>query len=277
MIDRSAMNLDGKLVLVTGAGSGIGRATAAAFARKGARLVVCDVSAARLQEVADELGGQCAMSRVVDVGDRAAMTAFADEVHRLGALDVLVNNAGVAVGGGILDTPLDSWDWLLRVNLHGVIHGCHLFAPRMVERRSGHIVNLSSIFGYFAPPSVIAYVTSKFAVLGMSMSMRAELAPFGVGVTAMCPGLIKTNIVEGSRIAGSLSPARDKVAGIFARRGSPPERVADAILSAVEHNRAVVPVAPEAWAMWGLVRLAPSLGTRIGQRLQGALTGDAPA
>src|SRR5262249_25617561 len=104
------MELDGKLALVTGAGSGIGRATANALAARGARLIVCDVDAARTQDVASELGARCVMSRAVDVGDRAAMIAFAEQVHEIGTLDVLVNNAGVAVGGGILDTTLENWD-----------------------------------------------------------------------------------------------------------------------------------------------------------------------
>jgi NAD(P)-dependent dehydrogenase (short-subunit alcohol dehydrogenase family) len=134
-VDHALMNLDGKLALVTGAGSGIGRATATAFARAGAHLVVCDVDAARVRDVAAELGDRCVLARALDVGDREAMAALADEVHALQpALDVLVNNAGVAVGGGILDTPLESWDWLLRVNQMGVIHGCHFFATFSASR-----------------------------------------------------------------------------------------------------------------------------------------------
>jgi NAD(P)-dependent dehydrogenase (short-subunit alcohol dehydrogenase family) len=264
------MKLDGSLVLVTGAGSGIGRATALAFAQRGARLVVCDVDADRTGEVADELGARCALARPVDVGDRAAMAAFADEVHRLGVVDVLVNNAGVAVGGGILDTPLEAWDWLLRVNLMGVIHGCHHFVPPMAARRAGHVVNVSSMFGYLAPPGVIAYVASKFGVLGLSLSMRAELAGQGVGVSAICPGMIATNIVNGSRLAPTMGPLRDRVAQTFARRGAPPVKVAEAIVAAVRANRPVVPVAPEAWLAWGLTRLAPSLGVFLGSRLHGA-------
>jgi NAD(P)-dependent dehydrogenase (short-subunit alcohol dehydrogenase family) len=267
------MDLDGKLALVTGAGSGIGRATALALARRGARLVVCDVDAGRTAAVAAELGDRCVLSRPVDVGDRAAMAALAGDVHRLApALDVLVNNAGVAVAGGVLDTSLDDWDWLLRVNLLGVIHGCHFFVPPMVARRTGQVVNLSSMFGYFAPPGVVAYVASKFGVLGMSMSMRAELAGHGVGVSAICPGMIATRIVEDSRGA---PPAglRDKVAATFARRGAPPARVADAIVDAVRHNRAVVPVAPEAWVAWGIARLVPGLGVRLGGRLRDAWAG----
>jgi NAD(P)-dependent dehydrogenase (short-subunit alcohol dehydrogenase family) len=266
------MKLDGKLALVTGAGSGIGRATATALAEAGAHLVVCDVDPDRTRDVAAELGDACVLARPVDVGDRGAMQAFADEVHRLQpALDVLVNNAGVGVGGGILDTPLESWDWLLRVNLMGVVHGCHFFAPAMAARGSGHIVNVSSIFGYFASPSVVAYVASKFAVLGMSMAMRGELAAHGVGVTAICPGLIATNIIHGSRMSETLDTVRGKVADTFAKRGAPPSKVAAAIVRAVRRDRAVVPVAPEAWLAWGLTRALPGVSARFGGRLEGVL------
>ena len=193
--------LDGKLALVTGAGSGIGRATANALAREGMRVVVCDVDQARVDDVARELGARCVLARKVDVADRAAMRAFADEVHAIEpALDVLVNNAGVAVGGGILDTTVENWDWLMGINLGGVFNGCHVFAPAMAAQRRGHIVNVSSMFGYFAPPGVMAYAASKFGVLGMSLSMRAELAEHGVGVSAICPGMIATNIIHGSRL-----------------------------------------------------------------------------
>ena len=267
------MNLEGKLALVTGAGSGIGRATAGALAAAGARLVVCDVDPARTDDVAAELGDRCVLARPVDVGDRAAMAAFADEVHAIQpALDVIVNNAGVAVGGGILDTPLESWDWLLRVNLMGVIHGCHFFVPPMAAQKRGHVVNVSSMFGYFAPPGVVAYAASKFGVLGMSLSMRSELAAHGVGVTAICPGMIATNIIHGSRLNPTLSSLRDKVADTFAKRGAPPTKVAAAIVSAIRRDRAVVPVAPEAWLTWGLMRAVPSVAVHLGGRLHDAWT-----
>lgn len=265
------MKLDGKLALVTGAGSGIGRATANALARAGAHLVVCDVDPARTRDVAAELGDRCVLARAVDVGDRAAMAALAEEVHTLQpALDVLVNNAGVAVGGGILDTPLESWDWLLRVNLMGVIHGCHFFTPAMAARKSGHVVNVSSMFGYFAPPGVVAYVASKFGVLGMSLSMRSELAPQGIGVTAVCPGMIATNIIHGSKMTPTMGGIRDKVAETFAKRGAPPAKVAAAIVDAIRRDKAVVPVAPEAWVTWGLMRAMPTVAVKLGSRLQGA-------
>ena len=126
--------------------------------------------------LAAELGDRTLLVRKVDVSDRLAMRLFADEVHELApAADVIVNNAGVAVGGTFLDTSLDDWDWLLGVNLRGVVHGCHFFIPKMVARGTGgHVVNISSILGIYPAPNVTAYVASKFAVRGLSLSLRAR-------------------------------------------------------------------------------------------------------
>ncbi|MCC6621797.1 MAG: SDR family NAD(P)-dependent oxidoreductase [Deltaproteobacteria bacterium] len=254
------------VVLVTGAASGIGRATALAFAARGAQLVVCDVDRAGLESLAAELGPRCLMTRVVDVADRAAMKALADEVHALvPALDVLVNNAGVAVHGGILDTSLDDWDWLLGINLRGVIHGCHFFVPPMVARGRGHVVNVSSTYGFVGGTGVLAYVTSKFGVFGLSESLRAELRDKGVGVSTICPGMIKTNIVRRARFLDHVGREESQAHAVrlFDRRGAPPERVAQAIVRAVEHRRDVVPVAAEAWILYGLKRVAPRLTSRL--------------
>jgi NAD(P)-dependent dehydrogenase (short-subunit alcohol dehydrogenase family) len=260
------MNLQGKLVLVTGAGSGIGRATARAFAAAGARLIVTDLDGARVEAIGRELGGALHLARTVDVADRAAMKAFADEVHRTAsAVDVLVNNAGVAVGGPFLDTSLEDWDWQLGVNLGGVIHGCHFFVPRMVERGGGgQVINLSSVLGLYAPAGVSAYAASKFAVRAMSQSLRAELAVHHIGVTAICPGLIATAIVEDGRMKGATGAGRDKLAHVFRSRGLPPERVAEAILGAVATNPAILPVGRDAWALYALTRVAPRTLARLG-------------
>src|SRR5206468_3914460 len=134
--------------------------------------------------------------------DRVQMQAFAEAID---TVDVLVNNAGVAVGGTFLDTTLDDWDWLLGVNLRGVVHGCYFFIPKMVARgQGGHVVNISSILGIYPAPRVSAYVASKFAVRGLSQSLREELAEHGIGVTAICPGMIATSIVADGRMAGDI-------------------------------------------------------------------------
>jgi NADP-dependent 3-hydroxy acid dehydrogenase YdfG len=262
------MKLADKTVVVTGAGSGIGRATALAFAQHGARIAACDVDQARLDALSAELGGRVLVVQKVDVADRIQMSAFADQVHaQVPAADVVVNNAGVALGGSFLDTSLDDVDWLLGVNLRGVIHGCHFFVPRMAERRSGHVVNISSIFGIYPAPNVTAYVASKFAVLGFSQSLRTELAPHQVGVTAICPGMIATSIVADGRMAGEIGDRRATMVERF-KKGTPPSRVAEVIVDAVRTNPAVRTVGRDAWVFHQLTRLAPRAFQRGATALQ---------
>jgi NADP-dependent 3-hydroxy acid dehydrogenase YdfG len=263
------MKLAGKTVVVTGAGSGIGRATALAFAREGARIAACDVDQPRLDALASELGARALVVQKVDVADRAQMSAFAEAVHAAspaGAADIVVNNAGVAVGGTFLDTSLDDWDWLLGINLRGVVHGCHFFVPKMAQRRTGHVINIASILGIYPAPNVTAYVASKFAVLGFSQSLRAELAPH-VGVTAICPGLIATAIVADGRMAGAIGSRKSRLMETF-KKGAAPDRVAEAILDAVRENPAVRTVGRDAWALHQLINLAPKATQRIATTLQ---------
>jgi NADP-dependent 3-hydroxy acid dehydrogenase YdfG len=258
-----------KIVVVTGAGSGIGRATALAFAKEGARVAICDVDQARLDAVGRELGDRALLVRNVDVASRAAMAAFADEVHALApAADVIVNNAGVSVGGTFLGTSLDDWDWLLGINLRGVIHGCHYFLPKMVERKAGgQVVNISSILGIYPAPNVTAYVASKFAVLGLSQSLRAELAEHRIGVTAICPGMISTEIVKDSRISAKLHKRRQMVMDAFRKRGAPPEAVAHTIVDAIRTNPAVRTVGRDAAVVHALTRFVPAITSKLGTTL----------
>ena len=260
----------GRLGLVTGAASGIGQKTALALARAGADLVICDVNEIGLRETQGliEAAGRRAEAYVVDVSSREAMAQLADRVHAAhGAVDILINNAGVGLGGGLLDTPLEQWDWLLSINLMGVLHGCHFFVPRMVERGRGHVVNVSSIAGCVAPAALAAYATSKFAVFGLSEALREELRPKGIGVTTLCPGVVDTGIVRSARMMGDLGAQRDHVAELYRRRGYGPERVAARILKAIERNEAVVPVTPEAWLLYLLKRLSPALSTLVMRKM----------
>jgi len=258
----SISSINDAIVLITGAGSGIGRATALAFARRGARLVLCDIDAASLDSLATELGPRVVHQAVVDVADREAMRAFAAAVHaKVPAVDVLINNAGVAVHAGLLDTRLEDWDWLLGINLYGVIHGCHFFGPPMVARGRCHIVNLSSTYGFLAGSKVLAYATSKFGVFGLSEALRVELAASNIGVSTICPGIINTHIIDRARFA--LDGSRPDVQRFFQRRGSSPELVADAIVDAVLHKRSVVPVAAEAHLFYALSRLSPTLARTL--------------
>lgn len=266
-------SLSGHVALVTGAASGIGRETALLCARRGASVAICDVNEDALRQTEAEARRDRAevLARRVDVSDRGQMQAFADAVHqRFGAVDLLVNNAGVAVGGSFLDTPLEDWDWVVSINLMGMVHGCKLFVPAMVERRRGHVVNLSSLAGYLPNSTLSAYTATKFAVLGLSQALRIELRPHHVGVTAVCPGLINTAITRTSPLRGTSEAQRERLVRIYERRNYGPDRVARKMLDAVQRNRAIAPVTVESWVMWWVTRLSPALGRRVAEAVDSA-------
>jgi NAD(P)-dependent dehydrogenase (short-subunit alcohol dehydrogenase family) len=269
---RHAERFGGQLVLVTGAGSGIGRATAFAFAEAGARVVAVDrdaEAAARTAELSRLVGAPEAWAETADVSDEQAMEKLAEKVHRAyGVLDVLVNNAGIGLSGSFFATTCEDWRKVLDVNLWGVIHGCRLFGARMAERgQGGHIVNTASAAAYQPSRALPAYSTSKAAVLMLSECLRAELAGQGIGVSAICPGFVNTNITATARFAG-VDAAEErrrqkKSARLYGMRNYPPEKVADAILDAVIRNRAVVPVTPEARGAHLMSRYLPGALRRL--------------
>jgi 2-hydroxycyclohexanecarboxyl-CoA dehydrogenase len=248
--------------LVTGAGSGIGRATALELAHRGTTVLCADIDLAAAEKTAAacaERGARLATPHHVDVADRAAVEALADEVHvEHGPLDVLVNNAGVGMSGRFTEMAADDWTWIRSVNLDGVVHGCAAFGPAMLERCRGHVVNVSSGLGYTPTATEPAYVTTKAAVLALSQCLRADWSTRGVGVTAVCPGVINTPIIDRTRFLGDRDDpeVRSRTTRVF-RRGHEPEKVARAIVASVERNRAVVPVGVEARIGWYLSRLAP--------------------
>jgi NAD(P)-dependent dehydrogenase (short-subunit alcohol dehydrogenase family) len=269
-------NLTGRTVVVTGAGSGIGRETALLAARRGADLALCDVNEEGLAEAeaAARGMGRRVLTRCVDVSDREQMRGFADAVHEHAApVDLLVNNAGVGLAARFLDTDLDDWDWVVGINVMGVVHGCHFFVPRMVEHGAGgHVANLSSMAGYHATPTLAAYTATKFAVLGLSEALREELQPHGIGVTAVCPGIINTAITASARTRGAAAVpgARERFVSLYERRNYGPDRVARNILKAVERNRSVAPVAAEAWAAYAMKRISPRVAGWAARRIAAA-------
>jgi NAD(P)-dependent dehydrogenase (short-subunit alcohol dehydrogenase family) len=261
-------------VLVTGAGAGIGAATALAFARRGSRILVVDIDEPGAKATAEaclEAGAPMAVAYTCDVADDAAVAELAERVAtEHGPLDVLVNNAGVGMTGELLDMTLADWEWVRGVNLDGVVNCLMAFGPAMVARGRGHVVNVASGLGYAIRATEPAYVTTKAGVIALSQCVRADWGRRGVGVSVVCPGVIDTPIIEHTRFVGSRDDAdvKAKTARLFGH-GHPPAKVAKAIVDTVERDRAFVAVGWEARVGWMLHRLMP---TAVQQRFGTALT-----
>jgi NAD(P)-dependent dehydrogenase (short-subunit alcohol dehydrogenase family) len=269
--ERRKLPLAGKLAVITGAGSGIGRTVALKFAEEGADIVAVDINdeaAARTVQLCTALGAK-AWSKVVDVGSAKAMEALAKWVEKdLGGADIMVNNAGIGMAGGMLDTSVADWEKLLKVNLWGVIHGSRLFAQQMVDgKRAGHIVNVASAAAFAPNRKLTAYSTSKAAVHMLTECLRAELADRHIGVTAICPGFVATGIANATVYTGmseeQQAKKRSKADAMYKRRNFSPDDVADAVFSAVQNNRALSLVGAEAWTTRLLSRFAPGVSRMI--------------
>jgi NAD(P)-dependent dehydrogenase (short-subunit alcohol dehydrogenase family) len=258
----------GKLALVTGAGAGIGRATAVELARKGARtVVIVDRDLAAAEETAAavrDIGADAAVYRA-DVGDETAMNQLAAQVNdEHGVVDILVNNAGIGMAGRFLETTPAHWDNILSVNLRGVLNGSRAFGTQMVDRgQGGTIINVSSAAAFLPSKSMIAYGTTKAAVLAFSESLRADLADEGITVTAVCPGFVNTNIAKSTVYAGMSADqqerARQKADAAYRRRNYTPEATAKAIVKAVKTGPPVLPIAAESRVGYAMRRISPSL------------------
>jgi len=254
-----------RLVVVTGAGSGIGRATAQRFAKQGSTVVVSDINVETGTQTVELIStsGGTAVFRRLDVADVADWEAFAAWVcDELGVPDVVVNNAGILIGGGFLEQTGADWRRMIAINLMSPLVGSRLFAQRMVDAGTrGHIVNICSV-GAFLPTGISpSYVTAKAGAWFGTQALRVELAPHHIGVSAICPGLIRTNLAtNGSR--GGVTDAESaswaaKLGSGHRFVGRSPNRVAFAVTQAVRFDLATVPVGLEAWLGWYLSRLSP--------------------
>jgi len=245
------------LAVVTGAGSGIGRVTATTMARLGATVVAVDIDGEAAERTAKECGRGHAYE--VDVSDAGAMDRLAGDVLGAhGVPHVVVNNAGVGMSGHFLEVSADDWAWIVGINLLGVVNGCRSFGAAMVERGSGHVVNVSSGLAYTPRSTETAYCATKAGVLDLSLALGADWHRHGVGVTAICPGVINTSILSRARFVGDRSGEefRRDVTRLFSR-GHDPQQVADAIVRGVERRRLVVPVGAEAAVGWFARRILP--------------------
>jgi NAD(P)-dependent dehydrogenase (short-subunit alcohol dehydrogenase family) len=224
-------------------------------------VVVADIDGAAAQRVADELGPLASAAKV-DVRDAAAVQAVVDEtVEQHGRLDVMVNNAGIAVGGDVLELTLAHWDRIIDVNLRGVVHGIAAAYPVLARQRSGHIVNTASMAGLTTPPYLAPYVAVKHAVVGMSMSLRGEAKAHGVNVTAVCPFWVDTPILDTEGPDDLPKPAsiRGGVRESARRMGIySPDALATDILRGMDRRRALVVAPRRARALWRLWRVSPA-------------------
>ena len=215
-----------------------------------------DIDEESAAKTAADCGGE---SYRMDVSDPDSVQEVADRIHsEIGALEVLVNNAGVGISGRFLDMAQDDWDWIMSINFMGVVNCCRTFGPKMVERRRGHVVNVSSGLAYTHTAIEPAYGASKAAVLALSRSLRSDWQRVGVGVTAVCPGVIDTPIVDHTRYLGAeAQPKKIARTKKLFRHGHPPESVAKAIVQSIKRNSAVVLVGAEAKFGWHSQRLLP--------------------
>ncbi len=262
---------DGAHALVTGAASGIGLATALDLAGKGAQLWLVDRDGDRLATACAAVArvGKVPRADVLDVADAAAVAAFGDRVNRVAPLDLLVNNAGVAVVAPFATTTEQDWEWVLGVNLRGPLRLTRALLPPMLARGKGHLAFVASLAGLVGAPHMAAYSTTKFALVGFTETLRLELAGTGVGVTVVCPGYVRTGLHAATRYRStSFRRFLDAPPSFY---GLSPAEVAQALVGAVETGDPLVTLGPESIG-WYLKRLSPRLSFTV-TRLLARLTG----
>jgi short-subunit dehydrogenase len=244
--------------VLTGAGGGLGRALALQLARPGARLLLADIHRPRVDETAELCRARGAEAHVTttDVADAAQVEELgrhADE--RLGRIDLVVNNAGVAATGAVGEAPLSNWQWIMSINLWGAIYGCHVFTPRLIAQRGGAILNVASAAGIACAPTMAPYNVTKAGVIALSETLAAEVAQYGVGVTVLCPVFFKTNLLETARVASD--EERRMAEAAFANSTMTADTVAAAALRAVRRGDLYCLPMREARLMWRIKRLMP--------------------
>lgn len=267
------VDLSGKVAVTTGAGSGIGRASARLLARHGARMHLADLDRESVERVAREIeaAGGSASAHALDVSDPAAVEALAETVFAAeGHVDVLHNNAGIGHGGNIEATTVQDWQRVINVNLLGVAYGVQAFVPRMLAQgRPAAVVNTASMAGVVPTAKMAPYCASKFGVVGLSEALNAELSGRGIHVSAICPGIIDTQIVATAVMRGDLEALHGEATSFYARRGASPEEVAQAVLRTIERHRLIVPVPRrQVTPLYLLHRLSPRLSQPLSRSFE---------
>ncbi len=275
MIDEP--DLTGRVAVVTGGGSGIGRATALLLARHGARVHVADLNAGAAEEVARaiESGGGGALGHALDVSDPDAVEAFAAAIFAAdGHVDILHNNAGIGHGANIEATTIEDWQRVIAVNLLGVAYGVQAFVPRMLgQGRPASVINTASMAGLVPTAKMAPYCASKFGVVGLSEALNAEVSKRGIHVSAICPGIIDTPIVATGIMRGDVAAIQAQASSFYARRGASPDEVARAVLATVARHRLIVPVPRRQVSLpYFLHRLSPRLVQPIARNFEWIVT-----
>jgi len=263
---------DGATAIVTGAASGIGRALAEELAKRRCEVVLADLQIELAEEVASRIavsGGKAKAARI-DVTEFPALQRLVEEtVERTGRLDYMFNNAGIVIGGNVNHYGIEDWNQMVKVNLLGVINGIQASYQIMMKQGFGHIVNTASMAGLMPSPGAVAYATTKHAVVGLSQSLRAEAAQKGVRVSVLCPGVVRTPILEGGGQYGKmlLDIPPEKVRRMWEKlKPMPPGIFAEKVLNSIAKNRAII-IVPSRWKLfWWLNRLCPSLGIFLAQK-----------
>ena len=262
------VDLTGKVAVITGAGSGIGRASARLIARHGARVHIADLNGQAAEDVVREIqtAGGSAVAHTLDVADPNAIEALADAVFAAEhGVDILHNNAGIGHGGNIEATTIEDWQRVITVNLLGVAYGVQAFIPRMLAQgRPASVVNTASMAGIVPTAKMAPYCASKFGVVGLSEALNAELSARGIHVSAICPGIIDTPIVATGIMRGDIARLHEQATRFYAKRGASPDEVAEAVLRTIAHHKLIVPVPRRQVTLpYLLHRLSPQLAQPI--------------
>ncbi|MGB0514738.1 MAG: SDR family NAD(P)-dependent oxidoreductase [Wenzhouxiangellaceae bacterium] len=261
MVEDNSSNAP-RVALITGAGSGLGAAMAQRFADAGWRVIVTDQYHDRAREVADALAGHGHAADALDVTRDEQWQALAERVEsEFGRLDLLINNAGVATAGMLGESGLDDWEWVLDINLMGVVRGCHQFVDRLRRQGFGHIVNVASWAGLAGAPGIVSYGTAKAGVIALSEMLRAELEPAGVHVSVLCPAFVKTRLTDSMRAPDDKYATR--VQRWMEKSGVSAENIADIVYDAVQRPRFLLLTHSETIWQYRLKRWFPALYHRL--------------